>query len=196
MKKAAFCLSLIMLAGLVLPTASLAQDNANEETRQTVTAKLSADRKERIKTRCDAVKQRLNQLHDNLQGFKDRRDSAVNRTIEKLEAFAARAEAAGLDVTELRASIADLSSYGSESATAWDELLAGLDALLEIDCGTDQEAFHQALEDIRLAFLDVKSKVRQLVALFGQDGVIKTSLAGIRQQIQELKNNNDTQQEG
>lgn len=181
MKKLLLIASTLVLLGWQVPLATIAQNDTADTTSERVKVKFDDARKTAIENRCTAVKNRLTALDKSQNNLKDHRDSLVSSILEKLNSFVQRAETAGLDVTELKADVAQLTTLTEQSATSWDSLLSQLGTLLETDCTSDAESFHDSLEDAKDIHAALKDNISAVKDFFSSD--IKADLQAIRQQI-------------
>ena len=170
------------IAGTTVPVIVAAQDDTSDTTKTRTHEQFDNARKKLIESRCKAVENRINAIHDNAgHTIREKRDGLIESILEKLNTFASRAETAGYDVTELKADINQLKVLTDTSAASWDVYTEKLDAILDIDCTRDAQAFHDALESAKDAFAELKSHFTIVKDFFTSD--IKPDLADIRQQI-------------
>lgn len=142
---------------------------------------LTQARAQRIVARCEALKTRITQNSDRLGAVRTERGGLINNLVARLETFAGRVQAAGLDTTALNEDIATLKTMAAELDTLWAAYAQKLEALKSADCSDSADALHAALEAAKLAGADVRAKFKEAKDFLQSD--IKPELQHIREDL-------------
>lgn len=137
----------------------------------------------RIKNRCKGAQNgQISRVRGRFNGIQTSRSKVHANVLKQLENVATKLKAAGLDTTELEASIATLKTKIDTFNTDLAAYKQALSDLAEIDCTTEPEGFKASLEAARASLDKVKADAKDIRA-YVKD-TIKPQLVKLRTQIE------------
>lgn len=137
-----------------------------------------------IANACDAVTQRLESVASELSSRRTLWQERLNGVTSDIGTFSNRAENSGLDVVQLRESLAELTDLAGRQSVMWQDMLGALDSAGGVDCQSDEldpETIHDAIEEARTAKVELGQSWEDLAELI--QNTLRNDINDIRQQM-------------
>lgn len=157
--------------------------------REAKTTELQERKEERTEQLCENV---ANRIENKIQAFENHRDTRVSHyadLITRLNDIAAKLEEKGYDVTELKASIAELETMVDEYVSLYADFIAQLSETQEFACGESDGEFKTALQDSRSAWELVKEKRQEIREFYANE--IREVIKELREQARNMEETNE-----
>ncbi len=160
-----------------------------QQKREEKATELQERKDERTEQLCENV---TNRIENKIKAFENHRDTRVSHyadLITRLNEIATKLEGKGYDVTELKASIAELETMVNDYVSLYADFIAQLSETQEFACGESDGEFKTALQDSKNAWELVKEKRQEIREFYANE--IREVIKELREQARNTEETNE-----